>query len=248
MVSSRMVLSDPCATHNLLLSCLSGPDFERLALRSRLTELAPGETIYEADVSIDHVYFPETGLLSLITDLSTGASVETSVVGRDSGFGFVEAIGSGHTYSRVVVQAPGEAWITPASVYRAAFDASPHLRRQVSCLLELQLAELRQNATCLAHHDARPRLARWLLECHDRAGRPETMSLTQDFLASMMGVGRPTVSQVAGQFQEAGLIAYSRGGLKVLDRSRLEFEACECRQMIQDLRRRILPASDRVFG
>ena len=243
-----MVDLDPCSTRNLLLASLSRPDFERLAGQARSISLDTGDTLYETDDAIDHVYFPESGLLSIVSDLLSGDSVETSIVGRDGSLGFVEALGSGRIYSRVIVQVPGTAWIASAAGYREAFEASAGLRRNVNCLIELQLAELRQNAACLSRHELRPRLARWLLECDDRAGRPSLMPLTQEFLAAMLGTGRPSVSATAGQLQDQGLIAYTRGSVQVHDRAGLEHAACECRRVIQGLRQRILPESDRVFG
>ncbi len=213
---------------NRLLQALDPEDFARLAQAASLVELPNGLVLYEAESIVDKVWFPETGLISIISCMLSGSMVETSVAGCEGGVGFIEASGGGMVFSRAIVQVPGQFVGVPAAAYRAAFDASAGLRRVVQNHIELLLTEARQAMACLALHTADQRLAWWLLESQDRTGGRDQLPLTQEFLAVMLGVTRPTVSAVASGLQKAGLIRYSRGSIVVLDRAGLEARACEC--------------------
>jgi CRP-like cAMP-binding protein len=230
---------DRALTRNRLLRALEPDDFDRLAGAARLTDLQNGLVLYEAEASVDKVWFPETGLISIISCMLSGSMVETSVVGCEGGIGFIEAAGGGTVFSRAVVQVPGQFVAVPAEAYRAAFDASASLRRTVQNHIELLLTECRQAMACIALHSVDQRLAWWLLEAQDRIGGREQLPLTQEFLSVMLGVTRPTVSIVASRLQNAGLIKYSRGSIVVLDRGGLEGRACECYATSQHFRRRI---------
>jgi CRP-like cAMP-binding protein len=231
------------APQNELLRSLAPGDLAMLAPDLRVVPLRLGDVLYEMEAPAQWVYFPETGLLSLITVMISGDALETSIVGREGAVGFIEALGSGVMFTRVIVQVPGEARRVDAPRYREAFDASAALRTAVHKRTELLQAESRQAIACHGLHQIGPRFARWLLECQDLSGGQRRLPLKQEFLAVMLGVTRPSVSTVASAAQDNGLIKYSRGWIEIVDREGLEREACECRASVQHLRHILEPDS-----
>jgi CRP-like cAMP-binding protein len=231
------------APANALLRSLLRSDLKKIEPHLHLVELKTGATLYEMEDPVEWVYLPEVGLLSLITVLASGAAIETSIVGREGGVGFVEVLGSGTMFSRVIVQVPGNAYRLHARPYREAFESSPAMRKAVHRQVELLQAESRQAIACHALHQVHPRFNRWLLECQDLAGGMKVMPLKQEFLAVMLGVSRTTVTRIALETQKRGLLKYVRGSVEILDREGLEKGACECRASVQHLRRALEPAS-----
>jgi CRP-like cAMP-binding protein len=215
-------------TRNRLLLSLASADYEALSKHMRPMAFKQGTVLYEPEDPVDWVYFPEQGLISLLSVMLSGTAVETAVVGNEGGVGYLEAVGAGVTFSRALVQVDLLVMRVPAQAYIATFHASPSLRETVSSHIELALAEARQTLACQTHHSHEQRLAWWLLECQDRTGGESKLSLKQEFLASMLGVQRSTVSQVASALKADGLIDYTRGLIEILDRSRLEKRSCEC--------------------
>ena len=234
------------APDNALLRSLSTTDLEKLEPDLQLVDLKTGTTLYEMDDPVEWVYLPEVGLLSLITVMASGEAIETSIVGREGGVGFIEALGSGTIFSRVIVQVPGKAYRLHARPYREAFDSSATMRKAVHRQIELLQAEARQAIACHGLHKVHPRFNRWLLECQDLAGGMRVMPLKQEFLAVMLGVSRTTVTRIALEAQKRGLLRYVRGSVEILDRDGLERGACECRASVQRLRRELEP--DSVLG
>jgi CRP-like cAMP-binding protein len=231
---------------NALLRSLSKTDLSRLRPHLELVDLTVGQVLYEMEDPINWVYLPEVGLLSLITVMVSGAALETSIVGREGGVGFVEALGSGTMYSRVIVQIPGKAYRVRAAAYCRAFDDSAAMRKAVHRQLELLQAESRQAIACHGLHKVKERFNRWLLECQDLSGELDDMPLKQEFLAVMLGVSRTAITRIAMVAQREGLIRYTRGSVKILDRKSLEKGACECRASVLHLRRQLEP--DSVLG
>lgn len=240
MGSQNMIKLSPA---NALLRSLSKDDFDHLAPHLELIDLHTADTLYEMEDPIDWVYLPEVGLLSVITVMASGAALETSIVGREGGVGFVEALGSNTMFSRIIVQIPGQAYRVRASAYREAFDASAAMRKAVHRQVELLQAESRQAIACHGLHAVKQRFNRWLLECQDLSGGLNEMPLKQEFLAVMLGVTRPAVTRIAIAAQKKGWIRYSRGSVTILDRKGLEGGACECRASVQHLRRKLEPDS-----
>lgn len=228
---------------NALLRSLSRDDLERLQPDLDLIELRLGDVLYEMEDRVKWVYLPEVGLLSLITVMASGAALETSIVGREGGVGFIEALGSGTIYSRVIVQIPGKTYRVKAAAYLKAFDSSAAMRNAVHRQVELLQAESRQAIACHGLHNVRERFNRWLLECQDLSGGLADMPLKQEFLAVMLGVSRTAITRIAMATQSQGLIRYSRGWVTILDRKGLEAGACECRASLQYLRRKLEPQS-----
>ena len=215
-------------TGNRLLLSLETADYDVLSKHMRPMTFKQGVVLYEPEDPVEWVYFPEHGLISLLSVMLSGMAVETAVVGSEGGVGYLEAAGAGVTFSRALVQVDLLALRVSAQAYLEAFDSSASLRRTVSSHIELALAEARQTLACQTHHSHEQRLAWWLLECQDRTGGDAEIPLKQDFLASMLGVQRSTVSQVASVLKADGLIDYTRGVIRILDRPRLEKRSCEC--------------------
>ena len=189
---------------NALLRSLSTADLEKLEPHLQLVELKTGATLYEMEDPVEWVYLPEEGLLSLITIMVSGAAIETSIVGREGGVGFIEALGSEKVFSRVIVQVPGKAYRVHAKPYREAFDSSDSMRKAVHRQIELLQAESRQSIACHSLHKVKPRFNRRLLECQDLAGDMRVMPLKQEFLAVMLGISRTTVTRIASTPKSAG--------------------------------------------
>ena len=234
------------APDNALLRSLSRHDLKQLEPHLELIDLVTGAALYEMEDPIDWVYLPEVGLLSLITVMVSGAALETSIVGREGGVGFIEALGSGVMYSRVIVQIPGKAYRLRAANYCRAFESSAAMRKAVHRQIELLQAESRQAIACHGLHKVKARFNRWLLECQDLSGGLDVMPLKQEFLAVMLGVTRTAITRIAMAAQRQGLIRYVRGAVEILDRKGLEAGACECRASVQHLRRELEP--DSVLG
>jgi CRP-like cAMP-binding protein len=214
-------------TANALLRSLSSDDYHHLQTFLRPIGFGSGHVLYEPEDAVEWVYFPESGLVSLISVMLSGDQVESAVVGREGAVGFVEAAGAGIIFSRAVVQIDLVAQRASARAYRAALDASASLRRTIASHVELTIAEGRQTIACIAHHAVEARLAWWLLECQDRTGLSR-LALTQEFLSAMLGIQRSTISLAAAPLKAAGLINYSRGVITILDRAGLQNRACEC--------------------
>ena len=234
-------------SNNRLLRSLAPADHQALARHMRPMSFKQGVVLYEPHDRVDWVYFPEEGLVSLLSVMISGLAVETAVVGQEGGVGFLEAVGAGVTFSRALVQVDVLALRVPAQAYVEAFDASASLRRTVASHIELSLAEARQTLACQTHHSHQQRLAWWLLECQDRIGGSPDLPLKQDFLAAMLGVQRSTVSQVASALKADGLIDYTRGVIEIRDRAALEKRSCECYATNQHFRHLIeaaRPTSD----
>ncbi len=231
---------------NALIRSLSKNDLNPLKPHLELVNLRIAETLYEMEDTVKWVYLPEIGLLSLITVMVSGTALETAIVGREGGVGFIEALGSGTIYSRVIVQIPGKAYRIPATVYRKAFESSTEMRKAVHNQVELLQAESRQAIACHGLHTVQERFKRWLLECQDRSGGLMDMPLRQEFLAVMLGVSRTAITRIAVAAQKEGLIKYSRGSVKILDRKGLEDGACECRASVQHLRRQLEPMNSQI--
>lgn len=230
---------------NHLLDALSRDDLERLAPHLQSIRHRSGTVLYEPEADLDWVYFPEQGLVSIISVMLSGATAEAAVVGREGAVGFVEAAGSGVFLMRALVQADLQAQRVPAARYREALNASQSFRQAVADHAELNMAESRQTIACIAHHTADRRLAWWLLECRDRADSGDTLPLTQEFLAAMLGLQRTTVNAVAAVLRDEGLIEYRRGTVRILDVAGLEAKSCECYQTNKRFRSLIEGASRR---
>jgi CRP-like cAMP-binding protein len=203
------------------------PDLRQVSLRQ-------GAVCYGAGDSINEVYFPQTGMISLLVTTGGGKMVETSSVGREGAVGLQCGNGPCRSFTRAIVQIGGNFWVISAPRFEATTSRSAELRELIFTYTETLWAEAHQNAACNAIHDGSSRLCRWLLQCADRTGS-EHMLLTQEFLAEMLGVRRTTVTLLAQELQKRGILRYSRGRITILDRAALEECACECYEVIRKL-------------
>jgi CRP-like cAMP-binding protein len=212
---------------NLFFKSLSEADL--LALRPSLTHvsLKTGERIVDQGGQVDAAYLPLTCILSVITTMRSGASVESRTVGYESGFGLLHALGSRHAYERVEVQVSGEACRIPVSALREAAARSPALTTRIVKHAQATLVQSAQSVACMALHGATERMCRWLLLTRDRLNS-DLLPLTQEHLGIMLGVQRTTVTAIAMDLQKHGFIRYSRGRIQLLDIQGLQGKSCEC--------------------
>lgn len=214
-------------TQNHLLARLPPRDRARLLAVGEPVQLVPAEVLTERETLVRHVYFPVDGFVSLLTGVAPHPSLAVGMVGREGMVGVSLALGVPSTPLRTIVQGAGAAWRIAEAPYRAELARSPALRESLGRYAYVRMAQLATSAACLRFHRIEPRLARWLLMTQDRA-RADCFHVTQEFLASMLGVRRVGVTMAAGALQDRGLIGYHRGELTVRDRCGLEASACSC--------------------
>src|SRR5215510_14226058 len=195
--------------------------------------LSQGVVLLEPEDPIERVFFPETGMISLLVVTREGEAVETSVVGREGALGLQRGLGSRRSFTRATVQIAGRFLCIAAYKFEQVSATSAPLRDMISRCTEVLWAEAQQTTACNAIHDASSRLCRWLLQSARCVGG-DHLTLTQDFLGQMLGVRRTTVTLLAQELQRKGAIKYSRGKISILSRSILESCACECHQIMQD--------------
>jgi CRP-like cAMP-binding protein len=212
---------------NKILQRLSAAEFDALRPELEDVSLSFKEGVYEQGRPIKHMYFVETGVISLVTDLEEGGTLETGTIGNEGVVGVQAFLGSPTAAVRAFCQIPG-------SASRVAIDRMIAERERNSRLAQLVLRNanatmsmLAQTAACNRAHPVEERMCRWLLMTHDRVEGDE-FPLTQEFLAQMLGVRRPSVNMAGLTLKNAGLIRYSRGKITIVDRKGLEASSCEC--------------------
>ncbi len=207
---------------------------ERAILDPHLTSVSfkSGQVFFEPNTEIDHLYFLEEGAISAVVVLESGVSIEALLVGREGVLGCVAAFGPCQSYARAIGQIPGRALKIEAEAFRAVAARTLGLAQIVDRHRNHVHSDLAQSVACNTVHRVRPRLAKWLLRCHDRVDG-DHLPLTQELMGQMIGSQRTTVTELAGDLQRAGLIRYQRGMLEVLDRAGLERAACECYAVVR---------------
>jgi CRP-like cAMP-binding protein len=218
---------------NKLLAYLPRDHFDRLAPHLSTVSLPQGMVLTEAGDEVDQVYFPHYGMLSLLAVLRDGKAIETATVGREGVVGAMAGLGLYKSLVRVVVQMPLACSKIAAAHFRAVAAGSDPVRNLCIRYNEVLLSQARVTAACNALHAIAARFCRWLLQSADRAAS-DTVTLTQEFLAEMLGVRRTSVTEVASKIQNAGAITYSRGVIRILDRPALMRMSCECYQTLVD--------------
>ncbi len=220
---------------NQLLRALPAEEVRRLRPRLTRIRLVKGATLYLPGERIEHVFFVEQGLISLMAvadDMQ--CRVEVGLIGREGLVGALALIAPGATsYVQAVVQMPGAAYRIPSAALLANLEETPTLRRMILRAFEASVAQLAQITACNSRHTVPRRLARWLLMAHDRVDGDE-LPLTQELLAIMLAVRRPGITIAIGDLKTAGLIRHSRGRIVICDRQRLEAAACGCYSRVKD--------------
>ncbi len=186
----------------------------------------------DADSSIDHVFFPDSGVVSVVAVYSDGSVIEMATIGRE-GFTGVKAIfGAKRSSSRLLVQIPGSATRMSRAAFMRAMESMPAFRKLMYAYVHAFLEQVLVSGACNGAHSLKERLARWLLMMRDR-GDDDALLITQDLLAEMLGVQRPTVTNAARELEHAGLIARGRRQVTILDRQGLTKASCECYQLVR---------------
>ncbi len=227
---------------NRLIASLPAEDFALLSAQLFPVDLEKGRLLFDPGDPIETVYFPHDCVISLMTLMHSGAAIESVTIGREGAFGLMTALGPRASLSRAIIQVPGSASRISASAFQQCCKRSPALLSLVDRHNDALFGHAVHSVACNALHSVEARFCRWLLTCHDRIDS-NTVSLTQEFLADMLGVQRTTVTAVAGSLQSKGLIRYRRGVVDILDRDSLELAACECYGTVRGIYERLLPAS-----
>jgi CRP-like cAMP-binding protein len=215
------------AFKNRLLCALPMQELEELGRHLVLVPLTHKEVLHERNTPMDHVYFVEQGVASVLTVMATGAMSEVGMIGPEGVVGMSALLGAAASGQRVLVQVPGAALQMDAGLCKAAFERHPVFHQIVLRFVEAFLNLSAQTAACNLLHSAEQRCARWLLMASGRT-RSDNLPMTHEFLSSMLGIRRTGVTAIAGALQRSGLIAYRRGRLRITDRPGLEGTACEC--------------------
>jgi CRP-like cAMP-binding protein len=232
---ARFVTPQPAeARRNAILNSLDPDQLGKLATNLEQVPLKLGDVLYEADGTVDVVYFPIVGVVSIVAELNDDQTVEAASVGHEGMVGLSAFLGAGAPSERALVQVAGHALRMTADTLHAAtaaIDGPLHtaLRRYTQAML----TQLARNAACNRVHSVRQRAARWLLMTADRMDSP-SFDLTQEFLAQMLAVRRASVSDVAQSLAQEGCIAYTRGTITILNRARLQAHACDCYRVIAE--------------
>jgi CRP-like cAMP-binding protein len=228
------------ALRNRLLASLPAEDYGLIVPHLQQIDLERGRLLYDPGDEIETVYFPQDGVISLMTLMENGAAIESATIGREGALGLMAAVAPRQSLSRAIVQTPAQAAKISAALLHDVWERSPAIRQLIDRHNEALFGHAIQSVACNALHAVEARFCRWLLTCHDRISS-DTIALTQEFLADMLGVQRTTVTAVARSLQEKGVIRYRRGIVDIIDRGALEALACECYGAINRTYERLLP-------
>jgi len=217
---------------NHLLAALPKAEFDRLQPNLELVHLPLGQVLYESGCLLHHVYFPISSIISMLYVLEDGSSAEIAVVGFEGILGISLFMGGETTPSRAVVQSAGYGYSLKAHLMKAEFNRAGPMQRLLLRYTQALITQMTQTAVCNRHHTIEQQLCRWLLLSLDRL-TSDSLTMTQDLIANMLGVRREGVTEAAGKLQRAGLIRYARGHIEVLDRKGLEKSVCECYAVVK---------------
>ena len=224
---------------NHLLAALPTAEFERLVAHLELVPMPLGDMLYEPGGKLQHAYFPTTAIVSLHYVMESGASAEAAGVGNEGVVGISLFMGGDTTPSSAVVQTAGHAYRLEGRLLKQEFNRAGLMQRLLLRYTQALITQMTQTAACNRHHSVEQQLCRWLLLTLDRVSSRELI-MTQELVASMLGVRREGITEVAGKLQRAGVIRYRRGHIAVLERSGLETRACECYAVVRKELNRLL--------
>ncbi len=233
------MFSPHSSNQNHLLAALPAADFKRIAAHLELVAMPLGEYLYEPGEQLRHAYFPTTAIVSLHYVTESGASAETAGVGNEGVVGIALFMGGDTTPSSAVVQTAGHAYRLESHLLKQEFNRAELMQRLLLRYTQALMTQMSQTAVCNRHHSVEQRLCRWLLLTLDRAPFQELI-ITQEQIASILGVRREGITEAAGGLQRAGIIHYRRGHITVLDRSGLEASTCECYGVVKKELNRLL--------
>jgi len=225
---------------NQLLSALPAAEWQRWEPQLEAVDMPLGQVLYESGATLSHMYFPTTSIVSLLYVMENGASAEIAVVGNEGLVGVSLFMGGESTPSRAVVQSAGRGFRLKSKALKDEFNRSGPVLHLLLRYTQALITQMAQTAVCNRHHSLDQQLCRWLLLSLDRLQVNELV-MTQELIANMLGVRRVGVTEGALKLQQDGLIRYSRGRIKVLDRPGLEKRTCECYAVVKKEYDRLLP-------
>jgi CRP-like cAMP-binding protein len=217
---------------NRLLLALPASDRKRLMPELEQIPCRGGQILMDADSPLNHVFFPDSGVVSVVAVYSDGSMIEMANIGREGCTDVQAVFGAKKSSVRLLVQIPGDAARMSSAAFTRAMASMPAFRTLMYAYVQAFLEQVMASVACNGAHAIKQRLARWLLMMHDR-GDDDTLRITQDLLAEMLGVQRPTVTNAARELESAGLIARGRREIAILDRKGLERASCECYQLVR---------------
>ena len=217
---NRLLLALPSRNLKLLM-----PELEHILCQR-------GQILMDADSSLDHVYFPDSGVVSVVAVYADGSVIEMATIGREGCTGMQAFFGAKTSSVRLLVQIPGSATRMSRAAFVRAMESMPPFRNLMSAYIHAFLEQVLVSVACNGAHSLKERLARWLLMMRDRSDG-DTLPITQGLLAEMLGVQRPTVTNSARELENAGLIERGRRQVTILDRQGLTKESCECYQLVR---------------
>lgn len=226
--------------HNHLLASLATAEIEVLATHLQLVLLRLGDRLYEAGDYLPYAYFPVSAIVSLHYVIESGRSAELSGVGNEGMVGFPLVMGGDVTSSSAMVQTAGYAYRLEGGVLKEAFDRTGAMRKLILLYIQSLIMNMSQNAACNRHHSVDQQLCRWLLVNLDRS-RSEAFSITQELMASILGIEVQAIAAAAVRLQQGGVIRYRRAHVTVLERAGLESAVCECYALGRAELLRLLP-------
>jgi CRP-like cAMP-binding protein len=191
-----------------------------------------GQVLMDADSSLDHVYFPDGGVVSVVAVYADGSIIEMATIGREGCTGMQAVFGAKSSSVRLLVQIPGSAARMSRAAFARAMDQMPSFRNLMYAYVHAFLEQVMVSVACNGAHSLKQRLARWLLMMRDR-GDDDALAITQGLLAEMLGVQRPTITNAARELEDAGLVARGRRQVTILDRQGLTKASCECYQLVR---------------
>lgn len=212
---------------NLILLSMSDADYTALRPHLEYVSLPNHMILHEGSGKLEFVYFPNRGMISLVVVMKNGKTAEAGIVGNEGFTGTPASVGLSRSPLQAVVQITGDGFRIGVEALQNTLESTPNLRWMLSRYAVVQGMQIAQTAACNRLHDVRRRLARWLLMTQDRVDAGPLL-ITHDFLATMLGTDRPSVSLAAGVLQKKKLIEYTRGAVKIVNRRKLEDSACEC--------------------
>jgi CRP-like cAMP-binding protein len=217
---------------NKILLSISDSEYNSLRPHLEYVRLPNHLVLHESGGKLEFAYFPNRGLISLVVVMKDGRTAEAGVVGNEGFTGAPAVVGLSRGPLRAVIQVTGDGFRIKVGALQNTLESAPHLRMMLNRYAAIRGMQVAQTAACNRLHDIKQRLARWLLMTQDRVDSG-ALPITHDFLATMLGTDRPSVSLAAGVLQKKGLIEYTRGAVKIVNRKKLEDSACECYGVIR---------------
>jgi CRP-like cAMP-binding protein len=218
---------------NRLLLALPARNLKRLMPELEHIRCQREQVLMDADSSLDHVFFPDSGVVSVVAVYADGSIIEMATIGREGCAGVQAVFGARSSSARLLVQIPGSAAKISRAAFMRATESMPSFRGLMYAYVQAFLEQVMVSVACNGEHSLKKRLARWLLMMRDRCDE-DALPITQDLLAEMLGVQRPTITNAAGELERAGLIERGRQQVTILDRPGLAAASCECYQLIRE--------------